>query len=863
MAKAVAGAADQVAIAAINAPENVVVSGEAAAVEALLASFQRKNINAQQLYVSLAAHSPMVDPALDDMETLARTVSMSAPRIPVAWNLVGGSLPGGAAPDALYWRRHMREPVRFADGIKALHNDGYRIFLEVGPHPTLLALAQQSLPTHGVRFLTSLRRGKDDWRELLTSLADFHVGGVEVDWAGVDRPYSRRRITLPTYPFQRERYWAAPRPSVHRGDAAVSVEAAGPLPSPSNADLFYTAGWEKLHGGYSRFPSSLQLNENAGERFDALATENGFSIYDRLMPELDCLSLAYIKNAFVQLGFDDTLGRRFSATTESARLGIAKQHVRLFARLLTLLAEHKFLKADGDGYIVAQALAEEDAVSLGAELLVKFGNVSGELELVQRCGGKLAQVLRGEQDPLPLLFPEGSFAAVRKIYAESPYARTYNGMLAELIRRAVVQHDGAPVRVLEIGAGTGSTTSFVLPVLGRQAQYTFTDVSPVFLSQASEQFSDYPNLRTAVLDIERDPKEQGFEAGKYDVVIAANVLHATADLRKTMANVSTLLAPGGMLFIAEAVKPAPWIDLTFGLTEGWWRFGDLTRRKDGPLIEVDGWRRLLVETHFEDVSAFSGGAKARDRAASQALITAKWPDKNRRRRWVILGDASGTADHFKMVLSSSHDRVLVVPSADWRRAAVSIEELRKQKWWPSDEEAEVVYLGALDDRESINSGSDHISQVALTVLQAVADARGLRIWLVTCGAQDVQGVKDVVAPEQAAIWGLGRTFALEHPEEWGGLIDLDPSGDPADAAMLIADTVLANDGEDQLAWRNGVRHVARILAMPTPDGGLLCDWRTDGWGSSLRSEMAGNPRRTPPRARKSDRNAAAFRMGGS
>ena len=78
----------------------------------------------------------------------------------------------------------------------------------------------------------------------------------------------------------------------------------------------------------------------------------------------------------------------------------------------------------------------------------------------------------------------------------------------------------------------------------------------------------------------------------------------------------------------------------------------------------------------------------------------------------------------------------------------------------SDEEAEVVYLGALDDRESINSGSDHISQIALTVLQAVADARGLRIWLVTCGAQDVQGVKDVVAPEQAAIWGLGRTFAL-------------------------------------------------------------------------------------------------------
>ena len=213
------------------------------------------------------------------------------------------------------------------------------------------------------------------------------------------------------------------------------------------------------------------------------------------MPELDCLSLAYIKNAFVQLGFDDTLGRQFSATTESARLEIAKQHVRLFARLLTLLAEHKFLKADGDGYIVAQALAEEDAVSLGAELLVKFGNVSGELELVQRCGGKLAQVLRGEQDPLPLLFPEGSFAAVRKIYAKSPYARTYNGMLAELIRRAVVQHDGAPVRVLEIGAGTGSTTSFVLPVLGRQAQRALLQMfHPYFSARPASSSATTPIL---------------------------------------------------------------------------------------------------------------------------------------------------------------------------------------------------------------------------------------------------------------------------------------------------------------------------------------------------------------------------------
>ena len=75
-----------------------------------------------------------------------------------------------------------------------------------------------------------------------------------------------------------------------------------------------------------------------------------------------------------------------------------------------------------------------------------------------------------------------------------------------------------------------------------------------------------------MLDIERDPQEQGFESGAYDIVIAANVLHATADLRQTMTNVSRLLAPGGLLVLAEAVKTELWTNLTFGLTEGWWRF---------------------------------------------------------------------------------------------------------------------------------------------------------------------------------------------------------------------------------------------------------------------------------------------------
>lgn len=217
-------------------------------------------------------------------------------------------------------------------------------------------------------------------------------------------------------------------------------------------------------------------------------------------------------------------------------------------------------------------IADADAES--ARLIARFSGVTGELSTLRRCGPNLAQVLRGEQDALQLLFPGGSFAEARELYVESPYARCYNGALVEALKAAIRKlPDGAKLRVLEIGAGTGGTTSYVLPALPRQhREYTFTDLSGLFLDRARERFGDFSGLRTARLDIEKDPFAQGFERAAYDVVIAANVLHATADLTLTMTHVRDLLAPGGLALMLEGVAPERWVDLTFGLTDGWWRF---------------------------------------------------------------------------------------------------------------------------------------------------------------------------------------------------------------------------------------------------------------------------------------------------
>src|SRR5262249_27384376 len=156
----------------------------------------------------------------------------------------------------------------------------------------------------------------------------------------------------------------------------------------------------------------------------------------------------------------------FAVGAEAARLKIAQRHARLFARLLVLLSEHGFLKIENSEYVIVKKLALGDALPSSNDLLARYAQVESELDLLNRCGADLARVLQGLQDPLPLLFPEGSFAAVRKIYADSAYSRSYNHLLAWVVQRAGEKSiTGKPLRVLEIGGGTGSSTNYILPAL--------------------------------------------------------------------------------------------------------------------------------------------------------------------------------------------------------------------------------------------------------------------------------------------------------------------------------------------------------------------------------------------------------------
>ncbi len=196
-------------VAAVNGPEHTVVSGDAAAAEAVMAHFAATGVRVQRLTVSHAFHSPLMDPILAPFEQVAASLSLRPARIPLLSNLTG-TVAGDEVTTPGYWRRHIREAVRFGAGIEALRGLEVDVLLEVGPHPTLLGMAQQipaAPETVAAAGLPSLRRNRDDVRVLLDSVAQLYVRGASINWSAFDEGTAPRKVLLPTYPFQRARYW--------------------------------------------------------------------------------------------------------------------------------------------------------------------------------------------------------------------------------------------------------------------------------------------------------------------------------------------------------------------------------------------------------------------------------------------------------------------------------------------------------------------------------------------------------------------------------------------------------------------------------------------------------------------------------
>ncbi|GAA2730206.1 SDR family NAD(P)-dependent oxidoreductase [Streptomyces nogalater] len=221
-----AGHAGHVGIAAVNGPRATVVSGTEEGVLAVTAEAAARGWKTKRLTVSHAFHSPLMEPMLDDFRRVVGTLAFAEPRIPVVSTVTGREVTAGEWGSAEYWVEQVRRPVRFLDAVRTMEAAGAHTFLELGPDGVCSALAAESVldPASAGAF-AALRRGRPEPESFLTALAAVFTRGAEVDWTVAYEGTGARRTALPTYPFQRERYWI---------DGALRASAAhGPTARPA------------------------------------------------------------------------------------------------------------------------------------------------------------------------------------------------------------------------------------------------------------------------------------------------------------------------------------------------------------------------------------------------------------------------------------------------------------------------------------------------------------------------------------------------------------------------------------------------------------------------------------------------------
>ncbi|MBD2364812.1 SDR family NAD(P)-dependent oxidoreductase [Anabaena minutissima FACHB-250] len=1120
---------EQIAIAAYNGAESLVISGQRQAIAAVCQQLTNQGIQTKPLQVSHAFHSPLMEAILGDFEQVAKTVQYSFPQIPLISNLTGQiATTDIATPE--YWVHHIRQPVQFASSMKLLHQQGYQIFVEIGAKPTLIGMGRQCLPDGVGVWLPSLHPKQGEWEQILASLAALYVRGIPINWGEFYRHSDCEPVSLPTYPFQRQRYWIEAVSPLHQpsfklvrgqqhpllgqrlnlagvkeicfqseisqnqpaylpdhrvfgeiivpataylemalaagyklyksvqlvledisilqplilgevgitlqislspGDGSYSFQifssenitdteslwrlhATGKLlrgenqAEPIQTDLtklrslchenitplnyyqqcqnrgidygssfqaiqqlwyapglamgqvqlaetwadqnyhlhpiildagFQVLGAALLHQnqvdtylpvGIKRLqihssPGNLvwshaEINPDTNQELInsnvSLYTEDGVKIvyveglelkrwkqsrllptaqenwhnwlyqvewrqkvhfvssqlspdylvspaqvsikisaklpdilahfdwseYQQVFTQMEALSVTYIIHAFAQMGRKFQLGQRFATADIITQLGIVNRHHRLLHRLLEIVADAGYLQQSDLQWQVINILQDSNPDTKLNLLLAKYPSAVAELTLLGRCGSKLASVLQGDSDPLQLLFPEGDMTTATQVYQDSPGSQVLNSLVQQAISSALAQlPQDRGVRILEIGAGTGGTTAYILPTLpAQQTEYIFTDLSPRFTTQAQEKFRDYPFVRYQVLDIEQELKPQGFEFHQYDVVVAANVLHATQDLAQTLQNIRQLLAPQGLLILLEGTIPQAWLDLTFGLTEGWWRFSDTELRPNYPLLTSEQWQQVLLQEGYQAAvtlplaAATQGSLNQQSVIVAQAAPIQKTVAAAKFKHWLVLSDSQGLGEKLATQLRETGDIcTLVFSGEDYKlldRETLTLNPTQPEHFqqlltrisnsetalhgvincWSLDTSDALTSLNLKLTSKDLKAASRQSCGSTLHLLQALTATDFTsqpRLWLVTRGAQSVEG--NVSGVTQSALWGMGKVIALEHPELKCVRIDLDSHPVEDEVNALLAE-ILASDEEDQVAFRHQQRYVARL-----------------------------------------------------
>ncbi|KFX85686.1 hypothetical protein O988_09926 [Pseudogymnoascus sp. VKM F-3808] len=364
--------------------------------------------------------------------------------------------------------------------------------------------------------------------------------------------------------------------------------------------------------GHSASSSSQYIVQEAhresSNRVEQFALEAGVAdFWTKVYPDQRRLVLAYINEAFTWLG--SPLDNISPGTAVPTPNGILPKHSRLVKAIFDILADGGLVEHHGGNGQAIRTSKSIDTVPskvLYEKLVQDYPLHANTHRLLHITGPQLAECLTGAADPIKLLFGTAtSRDLLQDFYTSAPMFVAASKHLTALFRRVFSQAaaTGDLIEILEVGAGFGGTTKFVLDMLveaGVPFRYTFTDISPSFFSAARKRYAGLPipadTIVYDVLNIENTPPNKFL--GRFHAVLSTNCIHATKDLTVSSTNARKLLRPGGFFSLIEFTTRLYWLDLVFGLLDGWWLFED---GREHCLADESFWEASLKAAGFKDV----------------------------------------------------------------------------------------------------------------------------------------------------------------------------------------------------------------------------------------------------------------------
>ncbi len=785
-----AGYQGRLSLAAVNSPVSTILSGEPVALEAVIAELGPDGFGRMLPAVNYASHSHVMEPYSRELTRSLAGLTPQPAAIPV-YSTVSGSLARAGDYDAGYWGRNLRQPVLFAPALAALAADGPAAFLEIGPHPLLTVPMSQCLERSDAAVLTTLRRDQPERDSLLRSAAVLYAQGYSIRWSAVNPPGALTR--LPGYPWQRRRFWVK-APSRQKAAAAVRTYR------------------NPLLGGRLRAPlPTFEMNLGA----EALAFLEQHRFFDAaVLP-----TTAFVEMARAAAG--EALG--------SGPLILQDLSIR-----------EALLLPEDEPAIVQLALTPQGRDEATFQIYSQKDEAGAEWTL--HATGMINRAAGGASGSEPVDEPIGLPA----IQARCPEVNV-EAYYQQLARRGLA-FGPAFQGVSRLWRGPGEALGRIEVTGPVAASGDLFTVHPAFLDACLQPLAAALPGDERYLLIGLD--QLRLDGGNSDDLIGGlpAVVWSYARLRPDsnggaetiIGDVTLHDASGRAIGRAEGLllrRAAPETmsrravaapDAAAWLYDVIWQPQSLTEEPESAPLAAQLPGQWLV---FANGDELAGPLAARLRELGQAAIL------------ITAGDAYRAVDATRYHLDP------LKPEHLGRLLSETTEPERPLRG--------IVYLGgpaeasAERSPEELTAAQQRLAGGALQLMQALARWRGdasPRLWLVTRGAQPIGA--EPVTPLHSTLWGLGRVMALEHPDRWGGLVDLGQTFVAEQIACLLRE-LLSSDktGEDQVAWRDEQRYVARLARdeattlapagkLTTPAGAHLITGGLGGLGLKIAHWMA-------------------------